>query len=141
MTLQVARNRLPDHDLEENVLCGTLEPGVTSFVHDAFLHKMPSLIPFVQSSPSLLKLATHLKGVKQLYRVNDLKVELPYRLSKRVKFKDRSPTPEELQRLIDLGNPRERTIVSLLSLGGFRPGTLSLLEYRHVRKDLEKGIL
>src|SRR5437016_1076815 len=60
MKLQIAKNRLPAPDLEDNVP-GTLEPGVTNFIQEAFDHKMPSLIPFVQSSSSLLKLATHLK--------------------------------------------------------------------------------
>ena len=219
MTLQVTRNKLPDPDLEEKVP-GTVEPGVTSFIHEAFDHKMPKLIPFVLQSESLRKLATHLKrhspsgtgsprtlyqytigvrrftqwigkspdeiiaecfnrrgepvprilnalaqqlddfagvlqdqglasgtinnhvkGMKQLFRVNGARIELLYPLSKHVKFKDRSPTPEELQRLIDLGDPRDRAIISGLALGGFRVGTLALLEYRHVKKDLEKGVL
>ena len=47
--------------------------------------------------------------------------------------------PEELQRLIDIADLRERAIVSMLALGGFREGTLVRLKYRHVREDLEKG--
>ncbi len=82
----------------------------------------------------------HVKSMKQLYRANGLRIELPYRLSKRVKFKDRSPTPEEVQKLIDLSDLRERGIISLLALGGFRVGTLAQLKYRHVKKDLEKGV-
>ena len=81
----------------------------------------------------------HVKGVKALYRASGLRVELPYRLSKRVIYADRSPRPEELQRLLDLGSLRERVITLLLALGGFRVGTLVMLEYRHVRRDLEAG--
>lgn len=83
----------------------------------------------------------HAKGVRQLYRVNGLQLTLLYRLSKKVRYKDRSPTPEEVQKLVDLADSRGKVIMSMLTLGGFRVGTLSMLQYRHVRKDLEKGIL
>ncbi len=208
MTLQVAKVQVS--------YTAKPERGLDTFIQEAFVHKMPKLVEFVNSSPALLKLAKHLKrtegspktlyqygvgawrftrwlgrtpdeiinecfnrrrepvtrvlgvhasvlddfvgalqdeglapgtvnnhvkGVKQLYRANGLRIELPYRLSKKVKFRDRSPTPEEVQKLVDLGDLRERVIVSLLALGGFRVGTLAQLQYRHVKRDLEKGIL
>lgn len=43
--------------------------------------------------------------------------------------------------MLDLGDLRERAIVSMLALGAFREETLSKLQYRHVREDLEKGII
>jgi len=43
-------------------------------------------------------------GSKALYRANGkLTLDLGYRLSKRVKYKDRSPTPEELAKFLELG--------------------------------------
>jgi len=84
-------------------------------------------------------ISNHIKGVKALYRASGLRVELPYRLSKRVIYADRSPRPEELQQILDLGTLRERVITLLLAQGGFRVGTLVRLEYRHVRRDLEAG--
>jgi integrase len=86
-------------------------------------------------------ISNHVKGVKALYRVNGLKLELPYRLSKRAIYSDRAPRPEELQRLIDLASLRDKVIVALLALGGFREGTLVRLRYRHVADDLERGIV
>jgi site-specific recombinase XerD len=85
----------------------------------------------------------HVKGAKQLFHVNGLKVELPndVKLSKRVIYQDHSPRPETVQRLIDLADPRGRVIVSFLTLGGFREETLSLLKYRHVKQDLEAGVV
>jgi site-specific recombinase XerD len=85
-------------------------------------------------------IGNHVKGVKALFRCNNLKLELPYSLSKRVVYEDRAPSPEELQKMLDLADLRERVIITLLSLGGFRIGTLSKLQYRHVKRDLEKGI-
>ena len=58
-----------------------------------------------------------------------------------VKYSDRAPTPEELTRIMDLADLREKVIVSMLALGGFRLGTLSKLRYRHVRQDLEAGVV
>jgi hypothetical protein len=64
-----------------------------------------------------------------------------YSLSKRVVYEDRAPTPEELQSLLNIGTLRERVIITMLALGGFRIGTLAKLQYRHVKRDLEKGIV
>jgi len=78
------------------------------------------------------------KGVKALFRCNGLKLELPYSLPKRNVYSDRAPTLEELQHIIDIADIREKVIVSMLALGGFRIGTLVKLKYRHVKRDLEK---
>ena len=85
--------------------------------------------------------SNHVKGVKALFRCNGLKLELPYSLSKRSVYEDRAPAPEELQRLLDIADLRERVMITLLALGGFRLGTLSKLQYRHVKRDLERGII
>jgi len=90
-------------------------------------------------SPS--RIANYVKAVRSLYRVNGVEVKLPYSLSRRSGRKDRAPKPEELQRLLDVADLREKVIVSMLSLGGFREGTLVRLQYRHVREELEKGIM
>jgi len=82
--------------------------------------------------------SNHVKGVKALFRVNRLKLELPYSLSKRTIYSDRAPTVEELQQLIDIGDIRLKVIISMLALAGFRIGTLVKLQYRHVKRDLEK---
>jgi integrase len=86
-------------------------------------------------------IANHVKGVKALYRANGVTLVLPHRLTRRVKYPDRSPTPEELSRVLDAADLREKVIVSMMALGGFRIGTLVKLRYRHVKKDLEKGLV
>jgi integrase len=86
-------------------------------------------------------ISNHVKGVKALYRTNGIELVLPYRLPRRVKYNDRAPTPEELTRIIDIADLREKVIISMLALGGFRLGTLSKLQYRHVRKDIEAGTI
>jgi site-specific recombinase XerD len=80
-----------------------------------------------------------IKSVKTFYRVNGVKIELSEPLSKRVVYKDRAPKPEELAKLLDISNLREKTIVSMLALGAFREETLSKLQYRHVREDIENN--
>ena len=82
--------------------------------------------------------SNHVKGVKALFRVNRLKLDLPYSISKRTVYSDRAPAPEELQRLMDIADLRLKVIVTMLALGGFRIGTLVKLQYRHVRRDLER---
>jgi integrase len=86
-------------------------------------------------------ISNHAKGVRALYRANRVKLELPYRLSRRVIYNDRAPTQEELARILEVADIRGKAIVSMLALGGFRVGTLVRLRYRHVMRDLEKSIV
>lgn len=81
----------------------------------------------------------HVKGVKALFRINGIGLTLPYRVPKNIRF--RSPTPEEMTRMIDMADLRDKVIVSLLALSGVRIGTLTKLQYRHVKHDLESGIV
>lgn len=81
-----------------------------------------------------------MKGVKALFRVNGVDLLLPVRVPKKVKYPDRAPTPEELAKIIDIADIREKVIATLLALSGVRIGTLVKLQYRHVKKDLENGI-
>jgi integrase len=81
----------------------------------------------------------HVKGVKALFRVNGVALSLPYRLPKHTKFSDRAPTPEELSKVIDMANIKEKTVISILALSAIRIGTLVKLTYGHVKQDLEAG--
>jgi len=83
----------------------------------------------------------YIKSVKTFYRVNGVKVELSEPLSRRTVYRDRAPRPEELAKMLDIGDLRERFIVSALALGGFREGTLSKLKYRHVKEDLDAHVV
>jgi hypothetical protein len=85
--------------------------------------------------------SNHVKGVKALFRCNGLKLELPYSLSKRSVYEDRAPTPEDLQKMLDIADLRERVIITMLALSGFRTGTLTKLQYRHVKRDLERNMI
>jgi site-specific recombinase XerD len=85
------------------------------------------------------RICNYVKAIRALYRVNGIDIKLPQPLSRRAVRHDRAPKPEELQHVIDIADLRERVIVSMLALGGFREGTLVRLKYRHVREDLEKG--
>lgn len=86
-------------------------------------------------------IANHVKSVKALFKVNGVQLTLPYKVDRRVKYSDRAPTPKELEKIIDLADIREKTIISILALSGIRIGTLVKLEYRHVKKDLEAGVV
>jgi len=55
-----------------------------------------------------------------------------------VTYHDRAPTPEELQKLLDIADLRGKVIVSMLALGGFRIRTLAKPKYRHIKHDLER---
>jgi integrase len=84
----------------------------------------------------------HVKAIKSFFMVHRITVSLPYHLSGRRASYDRAPKPEELQKLLDVsGSLRDRVVVSILALGGFREGTLAKLQYRHIKHDLENNII
>ena len=65
-----------------------------------------------------------IKSVKTFYRVNGVKIELSEPLSKRVIYKDRAPKPEELSKLLDIANLREKVMITMLALSAFREETI-----------------
>jgi site-specific recombinase XerD len=83
----------------------------------------------------------YIKSVKTFYRVNGVKIELSEPLSRRVTYKDRAPKPEELTKLLDIADLREKFIISAFALGGFREETFSKLTYRHIKEDLETNMV
>lgn len=50
----------------------------------------------------------------------------------------RAPRIEELRRMLNVADLRDRLIVTVLAVSGLRSGTLVKLKYLHVKKDLEK---
>jgi integrase len=80
-------------------------------------------------------------AVKTFFEVNGIALNIPKIGRTMVTYHDRAPTPEELQKILDIADLRGKVIVSMLALGGFRIGTLAKLKYRHVKHDLERGIV
>ena len=85
-------------------------------------------------------LNVELARIKTFFEINDVEIKLPNRYSFRPKYRLRAPTPEEVQKLIEVADLREKAMIAMLATGGFRIGTLISLKYRHVKKDLEAGI-
>lgn len=85
--------------------------------------------------------ANYVKAIRSLYRVNGIEIKLPHALPRQVVYRQRAPKPEELERVLAVADLRGRVIVSMQALGGFREGTLVRLKYRHVKDDLEKGVI
>jgi len=83
----------------------------------------------------------YVRATRTFYRANGIVVNLPHPLPRQTITSGRSPTPDELQHLVDMADLREKVIISLLALSGFRVGTLSKLQYKHVKHDLEAGIV
>ena len=82
----------------------------------------------------------YIKAVKTFYRVNGVKIDFSAPRGKQITYKDRAPKTEELAKLLTMADLREKVIITLLAHGGFREGTLTKLQYRHVKQDLEANI-
>lgn len=83
----------------------------------------------------------HIRSYDCLFRSNNVQLNLHFRLRKWNSYECRAITREELQKLLEVANLREKVVITLMALGGFREGTLSKLRYFHVKADLEKGIV
>ncbi len=75
------------------------------------------------------------------FKINGIEIKPLNKYSFRPKYRLRAPTPGEVQKLIEVADLREKAMISMLVTGGFRISTLLKLKYRHVKKDLEAGIL
>lgn len=83
-----------------------------------------------------------LKAVTTFYHVNGAKaVKLDHPLSRKVQNKDRAPKPEEIAMMLDKSDARDSFIIAAFASGAFREGTLTKLKYRHVKEDLETGVI
>ena len=81
-----------------------------------------------------------IKEARTFYRKNGAKeVELPERLNRKTKYNDTAPTPEQLAKVLEIADLREKVIITLAAFGGFREETLTRLQYRHIREDYEAG--
>ena len=74
------------------------------------------------------------------FRINGVDLKLLYRITKWALHEARAPSLEELQKILDAADLREKVIITMLATGGFRRGTLIKLQYRHVKLDLENHV-
>lgn len=132
-------SRTPDQLIDECVNPdGTPRPRVLHR-HRQLLDDWIGCLEADNLAPSTI--SSYVASVKALYQRNGLDLKLLYPPRRRTRYHDRAPRPEELQRMIDLAGLRGKVIVSWLALGGFRESTLVQLRYRHVREDLERGVV
>lgn len=82
-----------------------------------------------------------LRNVTSIFCINSVALKMPYGLSAWPLCDERAPSREELQKILDLADLRERVIITILAVSGLRVGTLLRLQYRHVKDDLERGII
>jgi len=75
--------------------------------------------------------------LRTFFNQNGIDVRLPRRYSLRSTYRDRAPTQEEIQELIEIAPVREKAMIAMLATSGIRIGTLVKLRYKHVREDLE----
>jgi len=106
--------------------------------HRGFLEDCLAELQDQKRSPG--RIHGYAKHVRTFYHANEIEIPRPDLPRPMIVRKDRAPKPEELERLLDVADLREKVIVSMMALGGFREGTLIRLQYRHVKEDLEKGI-
>jgi site-specific recombinase XerD len=96
----------------------------------------------LQAKNHLAPVTVHhmMSHIQSWFRINGVDLKLLYRISKWPLYEERAPSLEELQKILDVADLREKVIVTMLATGGFRKGTLTKLQYRHVKRDLERHV-
>lgn len=97
---------------------------------------------FFQKDKGLLptSISNSLYNLRIFFRINDIDLNLNFKLKLNPLKSCRSITLEELQKVLSIADLRKKVTVGILAVSGIRPGTLVKLQYRHVKHDLEKGI-
>jgi len=130
-------NYSPDMIINDVKPDGNTVDSVRLQTHCGFLSDYLATLQDQGLTPGVI--SNRIKAAKAFYHSNNVKIEIAEKLSRRITYKDRAPTPEELTKVLDAADIREKVILTLLALGGFREETLSKLKYRHVREDLENN--
>src|SRR5438552_6435483 len=92
-----------------------------------------------RSAGRLLGFAKHIRA---WYRVSSIELRVQNIPRPGPACKDRAAAQQEITRLdMFASHLRSKFMVAALSLGGFREQTLADLEYRHVKQDLEAGVI
>lgn len=84
-----------------------------------------------------------MKAMKSFYKswgMAVLEVKVPNQDSVAVRVKDRLPTDDEIRRMCDLSDLRDKLVVLLASQTGMRVSSLVRLQYRHVKVGLEARV-
>jgi integrase len=75
------------------------------------------------------------------FRINNIEIKIPLHIKRTPEHYYRAPTIEEIQKILSIANVREKAIIAMLALGGFRCSTLAQLKYKHVKHDIEQNII
>ena len=94
-----------------------------------------------QANNAPATIASQVRYFKSFFRSNGIDLGSLYNLSWTPLYEDRAPTAEELQKVLFNAKLRERVMVTMMAVGGFRIGTLLALQYRHLKDDMEKNIV
>jgi site-specific recombinase XerD len=80
----------------------------------------------------------YISSLRAFFKINYIDPKLYLKRPSRTIYESKAPTIEELRKILDISNLRERVVITLLGVSGVRVGTLVRLKYKHVKDDLEK---
>ncbi|MDH2901171.1 MAG: site-specific integrase, partial [archaeon] len=84
------------------------------------------------------------RAVKSFYRFQSMPlvgIKQPNTEDIVVRTKDHIPSVDEIRRMCDLADLRDRLVVLIVSQTGMRVSSLCRLQYKHVKQDLELGVI
>jgi integrase len=80
-------------------------------------------------------------AVLSFYKHNHIPIDVRIKQRVYVVYHNRAITKEEVRRILDHANLRDRTFFLIMLESGLRPNTIVQLRYRHIKEEFEKGII
>jgi len=80
-------------------------------------------------------------SVRSFFKYNDLSLGFIPQAKKHVTYHNRDITKDEVQKILQVSNARDRAFFCLMAQSGLRPDTLCKLRLKHVEPDFSKGIV
>lgn len=103
-----------------------------------------NLDKFIDSYPTKTSVVLIARAIQSFYKKNRMKLEsitVPNDDAIAVRTKDRIPTDREIRLMCDNCDMRDRLLLLVAAQTGMRIGSLVLLQYKHLKEDLEEGLI
>lgn len=101
----------------------------------AFINKLS------EDDKAINTVASKVCSVRSFFKYNDLPLGYVPLARRRVTFHNRDITKEEIERVFEGCNPRDRAYFCMMAQSGLRPETLCKLKVKNIEPDFSEGVI
>jgi integrase len=94
-----------------------------------------------QENLTVNTIASDVTAVKSFFRYNDMPLGFVPIARQRISFHNRDIEREEIEKILEVSDPRDRAFFCMMAQSGLRPDILSKLRLKHIEPDFSKGVI